>query len=257
MRRRLIDLSKLAVAAALGACLVGGVNAFGTGESTSTVREHVSEPVNLGEVKLDVEDYYGGYVDADGNNQASSGSPWDREVDRAVGGARDYLQQRLADGVSDPAIVLDIDDTAELTYGWEADNDFGFDEDRQRAAIDADVFDPIVQIRELANWAKERGVRVYFLTGREESLRDPSLRNLDNAGYPEPDGAFFEPEDEAPEYLPCGLDCDTVQYKSGTRAHIESLGNNIVLNVGDQFTDLQGGHSEKSVKLPNPMYYLD
>jgi hypothetical protein len=60
----------------------------------------------------------------------------------------------------------------------------------------------------------------------------------------------------APDYLPCGLTCTTVQYKSGTRAHIEATGAKIVLNVGDQFSDLEGGYGLRPVKLPNPMYYL-
>jgi len=30
----------------------------------------------------------------------------------------------------------------------------------------------------------------------------------------------------------------------------------IVLNVGDQFSDLEGGYALHPTKLPNPMYYL-
>ena len=50
--------------------------------------------------------------------------------------------------------------------------------------------------------------------------------------------------------------CTTVEYKAGTRAHIEKLGYTIVGNFGDQFSDLQGGHAQHNVKLPNPTYYL-
>jgi hypothetical protein len=47
-----------------------------------------------------------------------------------------------------------------------------------------------------------------------------------------------------------------VDYKAYTRAHIEHLGYDILLNVGDQWSDLQGGHSDEVLKLPNPTYYL-
>lgn len=248
-RDRLIGLGKLALAAALGATLVGWGSAFGADGTRP-------EPANLGQAKLDVQDYYGDYLDPEGHHHASPDSRWARDVDGIVAGAREHLRQRLADGVRNPAIVLDVDDTSELTYGWEADNDFGFDERAQHDAIHQGGFEPIARTRELANWAKQRGVRVYFLTGRGESLGTASLRNLRAEGFPEPDGAFFKPETSAPGYLPCGLDCDTVQYKSGTRRHIESLGNTIVLNLGDQHSDLKGGHAERPVKLPNPMYYL-
>ena len=52
--------------------------------------------------------------------------------------------------------------------------------------------------------------------------------------------------------------CTTVQYKSSTRKHIETLngGQDIVLNMGDQFSDLKGGFADRTLKLPNPMYFL-
>ena len=82
------------------------------------------------------------------------------------------------------------------------------------------------------------------------------VKNLANEGYPAPAEAFFKPSRIAPDYLPCGLTCTTVQYKSGTRAHIQATGAHIVLNLGDQFNDLEGGYADNPVKLPNPMYYL-
>jgi len=50
--------------------------------------------------------------------------------------------------------------------------------------------------------------------------------------------------------------CNTVERKSQTRAHIESLGYDIVANFGDQFSDLKGGFADRTFKVPNPMYYL-
>ena len=56
--------------------------------------------------------------------------------------------------------------------------------------------------------------------------------------------------------LAAGKTCTTVHYKSATRAHIESLGYEIVGNFGDQFSDLEGGHADRTFKLPNPNYFL-
>ena len=50
--------------------------------------------------------------------------------------------------------------------------------------------------------------------------------------------------------------CPTIQYKSGTRAYIESKGYDIVADFGDQFSDLEGGYADKVFKMPNPNYYL-
>ena len=57
-------------------------------------------------------------------------------------------------------------------------------------------------------------------------------------------------------YIDQGVSCPTIQYKSGTRAYIESQGYDIVADLGDQFSDLQGGFADKTFKMPNPNYYL-
>lgn len=246
--------------AAAGAAVLFGLTGWGVGTATanspavSASRAH--QPANIGQVKNDVEAYYGDYKDASGHHHASQRSQWAKQTRAQVKQAKRYLRDQLADGVKDPAIVLDVDDTSELTYGWEADSDFGFDEDAQEKQINAGNFPAIKPTRELTRWATDRGVRLYFLTGRPEHQRAATVRNLRNEGYPKPAGVFLQSEGEAPSWLPCGSDCDTVQYKSGTREHIEKLGNTIVLNIGDQNSDLQGGHAKRGVKLPNPMYYL-
>jgi predicted secreted acid phosphatase len=56
--------------------------------------------------------------------------------------------------------------------------------------------------------------------------------------------------------IDAGSSCPTIQYKSGTRAYIESQGYRIVADFGDQFSDLLGGHADKTFKMPNPNYYL-
>jgi hypothetical protein len=83
------------------------------------------------------------------------------------------------------------------------------------------------------------------------------------------DGLFTKPAvGSYPAYLDkpefCGpfihatpaASCPTIQYKSGTRAYIESQGHDIVADFGDQFSDLQGGFADKVFKMPNPNYYL-
>ena len=57
-------------------------------------------------------------------------------------------------------------------------------------------------------------------------------------------------------FIDQGVSCPTIQYKSGTRAYIESQGYDIVADFGDQFSDLEGGFADKTFKMPNPNYYL-
>ena len=46
--------------------------------------------------------------------------------------------------------------------------------------------------------------------------------------------------------------CTTIHYKSATRAHIESLGYDIVANFGYQFSDLKGGFADTHVQAAEP-----
>jgi predicted secreted acid phosphatase len=57
-------------------------------------------------------------------------------------------------------------------------------------------------------------------------------------------------------FIDQGVSCPTIQYKSGTRAYIESQGYDIVADFGDQFSDLEGGFANRTFKMPNPNYYL-
>ena len=55
----------------------------------------------------------------------------------------------------------------------------------------------------------------------------------------------------------CIRDRSTAEYKSGERKKIVDAGYRIILNVGDQRSDLAGSpQAEVSVKLPNPFYYI-
>jgi predicted secreted acid phosphatase len=95
----------------------------------------------------------------------------------------------------------------------------------------------------------------------------PTPINTGHGGFT--DGLFTKPPvGSYPAYLDmpqfCGpfihavpaVSCPTIQYKSGTRAYIESQGYNVVADLGDQFSDLEGGFADKTFKMPNPNYYL-
>jgi len=46
-------------------------------------------------------------------------------------------------------------------------------------------------------------------------------------------------------------------FKSKARAQIESNHFTIIANIGDQFSDLVGGHAERTFKVPDPLYFID
>jgi predicted secreted acid phosphatase len=68
--------------------------------------------------------------------------------------------------------------------------------------------------------------------------------------------AYLDQPQFCATFISTNASCPTIQYKSGTRAYIESQGFHIVADIGDQFSDLLGGFADKTFKMPNPNYYL-
>jgi acid phosphatase len=90
-------------------------------------------------------------------------------------------------------------------------------------------------------------VAVFFITGRRENTRAHTESNLKREGYDGWQQLVLKPDASTQT---------TVQYKSGARADIEQQGYRIVANVGDQYSDLAGGHEDVGFKLANPFYFL-
>jgi hypothetical protein len=148
-----------------------------------------------------------------------------------------------------PAIVLDIDETSLSNYTNLAATNFT-NTTGQLAIGVIGGNDPVIQpTLDLYNFAKSHGVAVFFITGRPASIplvRTQTEANLHSAGYQNWDGLILNPT----------IGGSAIPYKSGERAKIEQQGFNIVANVGDQESDLRGGHADRAFKLPNPYYFI-
>jgi hypothetical protein len=144
------------------------------------------------------------------------------------------------------AIVFDIDETTLSNYtAIEADN-FTFGTNSQNEAQNK-IGTAIPPSLALFNLAKEKHIAIFLITGRRENVRTPTAENLAEQGYTGYKQLILRP---------VGGTGTTVDYKAGERAKIEDQGYRIVANVGDQYSDLAGGHSGVAFKLPNPFYFL-
>jgi predicted secreted acid phosphatase len=173
---------------------------------------------------------------------------WDADIYRVLRPAREYLLENL-DGGGRPAIVFDIDDTLLSNYAVLKANDFGRVIPLLRMAIEAAAFPPIAGSVDLYRTAVANGVAVFLISGRAESLRAATERNLAEAGITDVAGMFLVPDDAPPAPT-------VVPFKSDARRRIAEQGYRILVNVGDQESDLAGGWTERTYKLPNPMYLI-
>jgi acid phosphatase len=148
------------------------------------------------------------------------------------------------------AMVLDIDETSLSNYCEMKREDYGFLSAMFNAwAVSPEADMALPGTLRLFERARAAGVEVFFITGRPEEQRAATARNLNAAGYKGWKGLSLR--------VGAQKEMSTVAYKSEERRKIVDAGYRIVMNVGDQWSDLNGEpKAEISVKLPNPFYYL-
>ncbi|MER6388803.1 HAD family acid phosphatase [Streptomyces sp. NPDC059382] len=169
---------------------------------------------------------------APGGNAAILGidyATWQRDVADVIDAARPAIEQRIAASPAGekPALVLDIDNSSlETDFHW----------------FWTFPTPAIGKVRELTRYASERGVAVFFVTARPGIVYSLTERNLKAVGYPV-SGLYVR---DLPDLFQ-----EVSAYKTGKRAEIEARGYTIIANIGNNTSDLVGGHAERTVKLPD------
>ncbi|KUM79596.1 HAD family acid phosphatase [Streptomyces curacoi] len=152
---------------------------------------------------------------------------WQKDCQAVMDQALPYLKQRIANTKpgEKQAIVFDIDNTT-------LETDFGFSYPQP----------PNQPVLEVAEYAQEHGVSLFFVTARPGIIYSVTDYNLEHVGY-QVSGLYVR------SFL--DLFKNVAEYKTAQRADIESKGYTIIANIGNSATDLSGGHAEKTYKLPD------
>lgn len=222
---------------------------------------------NIDQVKTAIKGYYGDTTTTkvdpvDGSkvlHEPSADGNWVKETNGVGRNIRAFLERKNKNHNSHAkkkVLLLDVDDTSLVTYDYEIYTNFVYNPATNAQFVNAAVFPAVPGILRSAQYAKGHGYTVIYLTGRPESQRAGTLLNLSKEGFPVASKNLYLNDATAPYLSSCEPSCTTTQRKSLTRQYIESQGYKITANVGDQFSDLNGGFSKKTFKLPNPMYYL-
>ena len=200
---------------------------------------------------------------------------YDIDVALVLQEAQQWVAKRTAQ-LNKAAIVLDIDETSlsnwkriytddfayiqngpcDFTKPHEACGDIMWQRSEQAPAIEP--------TRDLYNFTHCHHVAppctaidVFFVTGRHDSDEridgktptEWTLENLRKAGY----------EGVSADHLymrPANSTGPVADHKTAARADIEKRGFTIIANIGDQDSDLVGGHAERTFKVPNPFYFI-
>jgi hypothetical protein len=204
---------------------------------------------------------------------------YDADIAKVINDALDWIKMRAPEVIAtggSPAIVLDIDETSLSNwtriyrdkFAYISDGDCDLKDNTklcgdlawQRSGV-APAIGPTLNLYKFARCIDVAPpctpIDVFFITGRAENRppidnktpRQWTRDNLIAAGY----------ADVADDHLFLRQNSvgGVADYKSGTRESIESTSHvKIIANVGDQQSDLDGGHADRPFKLPNPFYFI-
>lgn len=209
---------------------------FATGAVTA------DEPTNLSTAKQRV----GAYV--------ASGE-YGREVVKVAAAANKYLIRRIPRGIPKYAknshklaVVFDIDETTLSNARHIQANDYGYLPKVWEAWVAEGQATAIFPVQAVYNTAVNAKVDVFFITGRSPDGAAATERNLRQVGYETWTRIIYKPADFAEP---------TRGFKIDARRKLAAEGYLIILNIGDQNSDLVGGYAEKLFKLPNPFYIVN
>jgi acid phosphatase len=174
-----------------------------------------------------------------------------KDLDQQAEQVIDFLRTRAAhrDSQEKLALVLDIDETTLSNYQEMLKVDFAYDSKVFSAWVETAKAPAIPGTLRLYQEAQRLGVQIFFITGRPDTQRAATERNLRSQGFQNWQQLTMRSPAQAKEA--------TSAYKSAARAAIQAQGYKIVLNVGDQWSDLKGQpEAEFSVKYPDPFYLI-
>ena len=159
---------------------------------------------------------------------------WQSDVTAVTTPALTYVQQRIveASSTSDLAIVLDIDNTSLASYFYPS-------------TYPTPADPPVLA---LAQYAASKGVKIFFISARTDLIDLVTEYNLTAVGYTV-NGLYSRNVIQLLEPIQT--------FKTAEREQLESEGYDIIANIGNNTTDLEGGYADSTWKLPDYDGLLD
>jgi acid phosphatase len=190
-------------------------------------------PANLDSAKKEVQKYY-------------EEGRYDKEITEVVNKAINELESLKP--TPNATAVFDIDETVLSNYDHIKSIGYGFYVTAWNDWMLSAKAKAIPQTKTLYDKIVEKGIKVVFITGRGYKFYDATYKNLTAVGFSRIDTLITRSEKEN--------HISALEFKTQKRKELVQKGYNIVINVGDQMSDLDGGNSGIKVKLPDLLYYI-
>lgn len=193
-----------------------------------------TEPLNLTAAKEAVLSY----VDS---------GEYQRQIAVVAAEARTHVERRAAARKPGEklAVVFDLDETLLSNLPHMRAMDFGYVPELWNAWVAKADAEPLAPVVEVYRVARRAGIAVFFITGRRESDRPGTEKNLRAIGCGDYRELIMKPD---------AARGTTGEFKIMERKRLVEEGYAIVANIGDQESDFTGGYAERTFKLPGPFY---
>jgi len=192
------------------------------------------EPKNLSTLKSEVKEYV-------------TTKRYDADLAIVAASANEWVAARARSGTARPAVVFDIDETTLSNLDHMRQLDWGYQPESWSKWVMTGKAPAISPVREVYKTARANNVTVFFITGRRASEKEATARNLRTQGMGDFEALLVRSDDSKTAVGP---------FKAEERRNITEKGYTIIANIGDQQSDLDGGYSERTFKLPNPFYLI-
>ncbi|XP_024540857.1 acid phosphatase 1 [Selaginella moellendorffii] len=176
------------------------------------------------------------------------------DVEAVINQARIYVKNLTVTNEAKKAWVLDIDETSLSNVPYYRTHSYGatkFNATEFNAWVDQASAAALAPTLSLVKELVSLRWNVIFITGRPESQRQVTVKNLKAAGYKGWTKLLLKSAAQTNARM------TAMAYKSSLREGLVKDGYEIWGNIGDQWSDISGSAAGNKVfKLPNPLYFI-
>ena len=169
---------------------------------------------------------------------------YDKDLEMLVEKAKRYVNYELLTNKNNKAVIIDIDETilSNLPYISKQIHLNDVEKlNRWQMTAQCIAIQPILG---LYQWLMKQDLNIYFVTARPLDLKAATIENFKKLNIPYSQIIFRDPiKWPIPK-----------EFKIAMRKNIVNNNYDIILNVGDQPTDFEGGYWKRALKVPNPFY---
>ncbi len=202
------------------------------------------------------------------NDLKPNESEYLKDVQTVIDKAEAYMNQKVPATMDKQsveahkyAMVLDIDDTSLSNYPTIKARDFSSSHSQIDETYHTTTSPAVAPVLALYNKAIQKGITVFFITGRKLESRNPlsedispfTIQTLHNAGF---NGEILLDKNLYMAHNEEDVKLHSSEYKTKIRHKLMSEGYILLVNIGDQDSDFEDSNprQEGNFKVPNYLY---